>query len=73
VTTMPTVRLHVRGLEAADEEPLERIMTDLPGVFGAVANHEDRTLEIDFEDDVVSLDELIQAAGSSGFTAYFAG
>lgn len=66
---MPTLRLMVPELEPDGEAPLERAVLAVDGVYGAVANHEDHCLEVDFEDDVAALDDLIAAAGRAGFSA----
>ena len=67
---MPTARLRIDGLvSAADERHLETSVRGLTGVYGAVASCRDRCIEIDFEDDEVKLDEIVDAAGAAGFRA----
>lgn len=70
---MPTVKLFVRGLEADAEERLQRTLMAVDGVFGVVASHEDACCEVDFEDDVVGIDELIDTARRAGFAVSLAG
>jgi hypothetical protein len=69
---MPTIKFSVRELDLEGEERLERAMMGITGVYGAVADHEARCLEVDFEDDVASLDELEEAARRAGFTTRLA-
>lgn len=73
MNSMPTVKLFVRDLDADGEERLVRAMLAVDGVFGAVASWEERCLEVDFEDDVVALDDLLGTAQHAGFTARIAG
>lgn len=71
---MPTALLRVSGLRGAEDEArLERALQAEPGVFGAVANHQDGCAEIDFEDDEVTVEQLIEVAESAGFGATLAG
>jgi copper chaperone CopZ len=70
---MPTVKLSVRGLTAGNEADLERALRAIEGVFGAVASRAGGCCEIDFEDDVVAIDELLDAARRAGFDATLAG
>lgn len=70
---MPTVKLSVRGLTAGNEADLERALRAVEGVFGAVASRAAGCCEIDFEDDVVAIDELLDAARRAGFDATLAG
>lgn len=70
---MPTLRLYVRNLtERADERRLEQTLRNLKGVYAAVASSEGHCVEIDFEDDDVSIHELIAAIGTLGFDARLA-
>ena len=70
---MPTIKLSVRGLDADTEERLERTLMAVDGVFGVVASHEDGCCEVDFEDDVVGIDELLDTAHRAGFQVSLAG
>ena len=70
---MPTVKFHVLDLQAGEGPRLQQAMMAVEGVYGAVASCETGCLELDFEDDVVSLDDLIAAVAREGFTARVAG
>lgn len=70
---MPTLKLFVRDLcEHAAERRLENAVRSLSGVHGAVANHEGHCLEIDFEDDDVSIPEILDAVRAAGFDPHLA-
>lgn len=71
---MPTAIFHLPELRSHDAEaPLEQALRDTAGVYGAVANHQDRCLEVDFEDDEIGLDGLIAAAAAAGYEARLVG
>lgn len=71
---MPTARLKIGGLaSAADEKHLETRVRGLAGVYGAVASCRDHCIDIDFEDDEVKLDDIVDAAGAAGFEATLVG
>ncbi|HEX6133610.1 MAG TPA: hypothetical protein VFZ24_06595 [Longimicrobiales bacterium] len=70
---MPTAKLIVRELRStAAEQQLEHVLTGLAGVYGAVANCGDGCVEVDFEDDEVTIDEIVAAANAAGFQATLA-
>ena len=67
---MPTAKLRISGLEsAADESRLVESVRQVAGVYGAVASHGDRCLDVDFEDDVAAVPEIVAAAEAAGFRA----
>jgi hypothetical protein len=67
---MPCLRLKVDGPEGDDaERGLVRALEAEPGVFGVVLCHDTRGVEIDFEDDEVTIDRLILRAKEAGFEA----
>ncbi|HEX7050406.1 MAG TPA: heavy-metal-associated domain-containing protein [Longimicrobiales bacterium] len=71
---MPTVLLCVDGMKDADDEArVERALRAEPGVYGAVANHEERCAEVDCDDDEVTVDRLIRVVEEAGFGATLAG
>lgn len=70
---MPTLKIYVKGLEAEDERrAVERLRT-LDGVFSAVANAGAACMEVDFEDDRASFDEMRAALAELGLEARLAG
>lgn len=70
---MPTLKLFVHGLdEHTAEQRLVHAVRALTGVFGAVANHEGHCLEVDFEDDDVSVPEILDAVRTAGFEPHLA-
>lgn len=71
---MPTFLLRIKGLRTKeDEDRLERVLRDARGVYGAVANRIDGCAEIDADDDMVTIDQLIELAGDAGFDAALGG
>jgi hypothetical protein len=71
---VPTGRFLVRGLRTkSDEAALERVLLGLGGVHACVASSRSRCVEVDFEDDVVSVAMIIAAAAAAGFEASLAG
>jgi copper chaperone CopZ len=71
---MPTARFIVSGLaDDADARRLEAVLLSLEGVHGVVASLAEHCMEIDFEDDCVTVAEMIEAADNAGFGARLAG
>ena len=71
---MPTLKLRVKGMESReDEDRVQRILLGEPGVYGAVADHEASCVEVDFEDDEESVQELVALLATNGFEAELAG
>jgi copper chaperone CopZ len=70
---MPTLKLYVRNLTMADEERrIAQTVRSLAGVYAVVANCEGHCLEVDFEDDDVSVAEIVDAIAAAGFEAHLA-
>lgn len=71
---MPTILLKITGLRTAeDERRLETALRAAEGVYDAVVNREDGCAEIDADDDVVTVEALIDLAGTAGFSAALGG
>lgn len=71
---MPTVKLVIRGMrDARDEQRLQSAFAAVPGVFGAVASHRAGCVDVEFEDDELAYDRLIEIARNAGFDASLAG
>jgi copper chaperone CopZ len=71
---MPTAKMRLDGVHNADDEAaVEDAVRRLGGVYGAVASCRDSCMEVDFEDDEVSVDEIARAARDAGFDATLAG
>lgn len=70
---MPTQKLWVRGLQHEDEGRVGEALRALPGVFFASANHGDECAEVEFDDDLLSPDELREALGGLGYEVRLAG
>jgi hypothetical protein len=71
---MPSLKLNVPRL--TDVGDVERIVAALrarPGVFGVVGCARSSCVEIDFEDDEVAPDQLIEVIRETGFEAVLAG
>jgi len=71
---MPTLKLLVSGMrDETDERRVESALVAHPGVYGAVASHLTGCVEIDFEDDEVAIDSLVDTARAEGFEATIGG
>lgn len=70
---MAVQKFFVEGLSHDEEERVETRLRSLPGVIYAAANHADRCAEVEFEDDVVSTEEITRELGKLGFTSRIAG
>lgn len=70
---MPTQKFHVRGLRHEAEGDVVECVRSLDGVLFAAANHQDECLEVEFEDDLVTPEEICQALRRIGYTGETAG
>lgn len=70
---MATLMLRIDGLDADAAARLERLLLDLPGVFGAVVGAAAGCAEVDFEDDEGDLDELLDRLRDAGFDVHLSG
>jgi hypothetical protein len=71
---MPCLKLHVTGPpETAAEQRLVQALQAERGVFGVVMCHDTRGVEIDFEDDEVTIERLVAVAREEGFQARLGG
>jgi copper chaperone CopZ len=66
---MPTQKFHLPGLQREHETRIERSLRALDGVFAAAANSVDACVEVDFEDDRVSLAEIREVVRGCGYSA----
>lgn len=70
---MSTLKLEIPGLTHEQERTVEELLTRRPGVYCAVANHGEACVEVDFEDDEESLDQLVALLRDAGFEARLGG
>jgi copper chaperone CopZ len=71
---MPTLRICIDGMQCvADEERVEQLLAKERGVFGAVADHKEDCVDVDYEDDEASLVDLLNALKAEGFGASLGG
>lgn len=71
---MPTILLHVSGMATPDdEERIRDVLLSEYGVYGAVASHADDCIEVDVEDDRVTIERLVELAEREGFSARLGG
>lgn len=70
---MPTQKLWVKELRRGDEARVAARLRALPGVFFAVLDSGDGCAEVDFEDDLVSLDQICAAVRECGYRVEIAG
>lgn len=65
---MATLKLYVAGMRSrADEARIEEALRAERGVYGAVANREDGSAEVDFDDDELDLDRILEIVRSLGY------
>jgi len=65
---MATLKLCIDGMAGHDDETrIELALRDEPGVLGVVANHEAACAEIEYEDDEVSLDRILEVVQELGY------
>jgi hypothetical protein len=69
---MPTQKIHVTGLAAADEALAAERLEALDGVFSAVANAGAGCIEVDFEDDRACFEQMRAALAELGLEARLA-
>lgn len=70
---MPTQKMRVTPMTAADEPVVTAAVREMEGVIYAVANHADACVEVEFEDDCVTIEEIAQRLERLGFSAAAAG
>ncbi len=71
---MATLKLCIDGMAGhGDEARVQDALRAHAGVLGAVASWEDACAEIEYEDDEVSLDELVSAVRDLGYRAELGG
>jgi copper chaperone CopZ len=71
---MPTLKLCVGGMRSrADEARIEERLRAESGIYGAVANHEEGAAEVDFDDDEVDLERILELVRALGYEAALGG
>lgn len=71
---MPCLRLHVPTLTAGDPaRDLERRLVAVRGIYGAFANCQEKIVEIDFEDDEITLTRILEMLVEAGHRGKLAG
>ncbi|MBI4540117.1 MAG: heavy-metal-associated domain-containing protein [Gemmatimonadetes bacterium] len=71
---MPTLKLSVPDMRGSgDERLIETTLSTVPGVYGVTASCQQKSVDIDFEDDEVAASELRDRLSDLGFTVLLAG
>ncbi len=70
---MPTQKFRVKDLRREDEDRVAARLREIPGVYFAVLDHGEECAEVDFEDDVVSLEQICDAVREYGYDVRIAG
>lgn len=71
---MSSVKVCVSGLDSHDDESrLERALCAIRSVYGAAANRQDACVVVEFEDDELAPDEILEAIRREGFAAELVG
>jgi copper chaperone CopZ len=71
---MATVKLGVHGMRGPGcGDRIVDALRSVPGVFAAVASPHAGCVEVDFEDDEVSVERLVEAIAHAGYRAELTG
>lgn len=71
---MPCLRLHVPTLAPGDAaDTLERRLGAQHGIYGVFAHPQERFVEIDFEDDEITIARIVELFREAGHSARLAG
>jgi copper chaperone CopZ len=71
---MATMKLGAPGLSGeADAQRVDAVLHGLPGVYGAVVSSMEHCIEIDFEDDEVTTEQILEVLRHAGVEAHLAG
>ena len=71
---MSSVKVCVGGLRSPrDEARLERALCGIGSVYGAAANRQDACVVVEYEDDELAPDEILEAIRREGFSAELVG
>ncbi len=71
---MSSVKVCVAGLDSRDNETrLERALCGLVSVYGAVANRQDACVVVEYEDDELAPDEILDVIRREGFSPELVG
>jgi hypothetical protein len=73
IAAMPTQKFRVPGLVPADQERVTHSVMGMEGVLYAVASPGDGCVEVEFEDDCVTIEELARHIEALGYPASPAG
>jgi copper chaperone CopZ len=67
---MAKLMLKVTGMTCGHcQKRVESALAQVPGVFGAVVDLHAAVAEVDFDDDVATIEELEAAVAKAGYTA----
>ncbi len=71
---MANAKLRVTGMTCGHcQAKVEKALKGISGVYTAVVDLPDGEAEIDFDDDSVTIDQLVKAIGRAGYGAKIAG
>ncbi len=71
---MATAKLRVEGMSCGHcQATVERALTAISGVYSAVVDLRDGEAEVDFNDDSVTTEQLVDAIVRAGYAARLAG
>jgi copper chaperone CopZ len=70
---MPTQKLWVPQMKPADEATITAALDEMDGVLYVVASHLQGCVEVEFEDDCVTIEEVVRRLSQLGFAAAPAG
>lgn len=73
VRKVPTAKFFAPDLRREDEARVEHALRSAPGILAVVTSHEDQCVEIEFEDDEIDFETIIQVGREAGVSLRPAG
>ncbi len=67
---MASLKLRITGMSCAHcQKSVEKALSQVPGVYGAVVDLRDASAQVDYDDDTATIEELTRAVAQAGYSA----
>ncbi len=67
---MANLKLKITGMSCAHcQKSVEKALTQVTGVYGAVVDLRDASAQVDYDDDTATIEELTRAVAQAGYAA----